>query len=112
MKILLDENLPHDLRYFLPGHEVFTVAYMGWSGSENGELLTIAGDSGFDVMLTKDFWRRIRAASCRFAGCRGGNGGKDEQAGRYSPSSSGGAISPGKTATKNAGSRWIARGHC
>ena len=54
MKILLDENLPHDLRYFLSGHEVFTVAYMGWSGMENGELLKIAGDSGFDVMLTKD----------------------------------------------------------
>ena len=54
MKILLDENLPHDLRYFLPGYEVFTVAYMGWSGTENGELLKIAGESGFDVMLTKD----------------------------------------------------------
>ena len=27
MKILLDENLPHDLRYFLSGHEVSTVAY-------------------------------------------------------------------------------------
>ena len=54
MKILLDENLPRDLRYFLAGHEVFTVAYLGWSGMENGELLKIAGDSGFDVMLTKD----------------------------------------------------------
>ena len=54
MKILLDENLPHDLRHFLPAHEVFTVAYMGWPGIENGELLERAGDSGFDVMLTKD----------------------------------------------------------
>ena len=54
MKILLDENLPHDLRYFLSGHEVFTVAFMGWSGTENGELLKIAGESGFDVMITKD----------------------------------------------------------
>src|SRR3990172_1218847 len=54
MKILLDENLPHDLRYLLSGHEVFTVAYMGWSGTENDELLKIAADSGFDVMLTKD----------------------------------------------------------
>ncbi len=32
MKVLLDENLPHDLRHFLPGHEVFTVAYRGWAG--------------------------------------------------------------------------------
>ena len=54
MKILLDENLPHDLRYLLSGHEVFTVAYMGWSGMENGDLLKTAGDSNFDVMLTKD----------------------------------------------------------
>ena len=30
MKILLDENVPHDLRHFLPGFEVFTVTYMGW----------------------------------------------------------------------------------
>jgi len=54
MKILLDENLPHDLRHLLPRHEVFTVAYMGWSGIENGELLKAAENDGFDVMLTKD----------------------------------------------------------
>jgi hypothetical protein len=40
MKILLDENLPHKLRHEIIGHEVFTVAYMGWSGIENGKLLT------------------------------------------------------------------------
>ncbi len=33
MKLLLDENLPHQLRHEVPGHEVFTVAYMGWSGA-------------------------------------------------------------------------------
>ena len=54
MKILLDENLPHDLRHFLPGYDVFTVAYMGWSSVENGELLQKAGAEGFDVMITKD----------------------------------------------------------
>ena len=27
---------------------------MGWSGKENGELLALAADSGFDAMLTKD----------------------------------------------------------
>lgn len=54
MKILLDENLPHELRHFLPGHESFTVAYMGWAGIENGDLLAKAGEGGFDVMLTKD----------------------------------------------------------
>ena len=54
MKILLDENLPHDLRHELPGHDVFTVAYMGWSGVENGALLKAAADDAFGVMLTKD----------------------------------------------------------
>jgi predicted nuclease of predicted toxin-antitoxin system len=54
MKILLDENIPHDLRHFLPGHEVLTVAYMGWHSLENGTLLKAAADGGFDVMLTKD----------------------------------------------------------
>lgn len=54
MKVLLDENLPHDLRLFLPGHEVFTVAYMGWNSIENGELLSTAAKDGFEVMLTAD----------------------------------------------------------
>ena len=54
MKLLLDENLPHDLRHFLTGHDVFTVAYMNWKSIENGELLLAAADAGFDVMLTLD----------------------------------------------------------
>jgi hypothetical protein len=32
MKLLLDENLPHQLRHEIGGHECFTVTYMGWSG--------------------------------------------------------------------------------
>ena len=39
MKLLLDENLPHALRLELPGHDCYTVAFMGWSGVENGALL-------------------------------------------------------------------------
>lgn len=54
MKVLLDENLPHDLRHLLGGHDVFTVAFMGWKSVENGDLLLAAGDAGFDVMLTLD----------------------------------------------------------
>jgi predicted nuclease of predicted toxin-antitoxin system len=54
MKILLDENLPHDLRHFIPGHNVFTVAYMGWRGVENGELLAKAAVHGFDAVITQD----------------------------------------------------------
>jgi hypothetical protein len=39
LKLLLDENLPHQMRRELPGHDIFTAAYMGFSGVENGELL-------------------------------------------------------------------------
>jgi predicted nuclease of predicted toxin-antitoxin system len=39
MRILLDENLDWRLRRHLPGHEVDTVAYIGWSGMTNGVLL-------------------------------------------------------------------------
>lgn len=54
MKVLLDENLPHELRRELSGHEVFTVQYMGWSGVKNGLLLGRAAKAGFDVMVTMD----------------------------------------------------------
>lgn len=54
MKILLDENLPHELRHQLAGHDVFTVAYMGWSGTRNGALLALAAQAGFDAFVTMD----------------------------------------------------------
>jgi len=54
VKVLLDENLPHGLRQHLTGHAVFTVQYMGWSGTKNGALLQRAAGDGFDVMLTMD----------------------------------------------------------
>ncbi|MEX2316215.1 MAG: DUF5615 family PIN-like protein [Pirellulales bacterium] len=54
MKLLLDENLPHQLRHEITGHECFTVAYMGWGGVENGELLLRAAGQGFEVLVTKD----------------------------------------------------------
>lgn len=39
MRILIDENLDWRLRRHLPGHEVDTVGYIGWSGITNGTLL-------------------------------------------------------------------------
>jgi predicted nuclease of predicted toxin-antitoxin system len=54
MRLLLDENLPHQLRYELPGHDCYTVAFMGWAGLENGELLARAAANGFHALLTKD----------------------------------------------------------
>jgi predicted nuclease of predicted toxin-antitoxin system len=55
MKVLLDENLPHELRPLLmPMHDVHTVSYLGWSAIENGELLSRAASNGFDVLITHD----------------------------------------------------------
>jgi len=54
MKVLLDENLPHKLRAHLAHHETATVAYLGWGGLKNGELLTAAEDVGFEVFVTGD----------------------------------------------------------
>jgi hypothetical protein len=53
MKLLLDENLPHQLRHEILGHDCSTVAFMGWRGVENGELLRPALAAGFDGVLTK-----------------------------------------------------------
>jgi hypothetical protein len=53
VKILLDENIPHALRALLPGHDVFTVQWLGWGSIKNGELLKKA-DGQFDVLLTVD----------------------------------------------------------
>jgi hypothetical protein len=54
MRVLLDENLPHDLRHLIIGHDVATVTYQGWSGLKNGVLLRAAAAAGFDVLLTMD----------------------------------------------------------
>jgi hypothetical protein len=54
MKVLLDENLPHDLRHHIVDHQVFTVRYMGWSGVKNGLLLANAASAGFDLLITMD----------------------------------------------------------
>jgi hypothetical protein len=54
MKLLLDECLPVDLRLLIQGHDVFTVAFMGWKGIKNGQLLALAGNNGFDALITSD----------------------------------------------------------
>lgn len=53
MRVLLDECVPRKLRRELPGHDVKTVAEMGWSGTKNNALLRLAA-AEFDVLLTVD----------------------------------------------------------
>ena len=53
MRVLLDENLPHDLINALAGHSVLTVQGLGWEGTKNGVLVKRA--SGLiDAFVTID----------------------------------------------------------
>jgi predicted nuclease of predicted toxin-antitoxin system len=55
MKILLDENLPKQLKAdFGPNYDVRTVSDMGWLGKKNGELLGLMVFNGFDFFVTID----------------------------------------------------------
>ena len=51
MRVLLDENLPHDLAAELVGHDVATVHSLGWAGIKNGELLRKAMEKKIDVLI-------------------------------------------------------------
>lgn len=53
MRVLLDECVPRALRHDLWGHDVKTVADVGWAGVKNGELLRRAARQ-FDLLLTID----------------------------------------------------------
>jgi predicted nuclease of predicted toxin-antitoxin system len=54
MRILLDENIPRQLRGILTGHDVRTVPQMGWTAYTNGRLLHEAERAGFDAIVTSD----------------------------------------------------------
>jgi hypothetical protein len=55
LRILFDKNVPVGARRFLPDHEVHTVVEMGWPDQlENGELLKVAEEFGFAIVVTSD----------------------------------------------------------
>jgi hypothetical protein len=54
MRVLLDEQLPRHLVREIAGHDVSTVQQRGWAGLKNGELLRVAADAHFDVLVTAD----------------------------------------------------------
>ena len=55
MKILLDENLPKQLKAdFGPEYDVKNVRDMAWLGKKNGELLGLIVFNGFDFFVTID----------------------------------------------------------
>lgn len=55
MRVLFDKNVPVGVRHFLLLHEVRTFVVMQWPPQlENGELLQMAEETGFNVMVTCD----------------------------------------------------------
>ena len=54
MRILFDHGTPFPLRSSLSGHIITRTQDMGWDRLSNGELLTVAEQSGFEMLLTTD----------------------------------------------------------
>jgi predicted nuclease of predicted toxin-antitoxin system len=54
VKVLFDANTPAPLARYLRKHQVTRADELGWQGLENGALLDVAEQAGFDVLLTCD----------------------------------------------------------
>jgi hypothetical protein len=54
MRILFDQGTPLPLRKSLSGHVVKTAYQQGWSTLLNGDLLRVAEEAGFELLLTVD----------------------------------------------------------
>jgi len=58
MLILFDHGTPRGLARALPGHTVTEAKARGWDRLNNGDLLKVAEEAGFELLLTTD--QRIR----------------------------------------------------
>jgi len=54
MRILFDQGTPVPLRCHLSNHVVETAFERGWSTFHNGELLDVAEQGGYDLLITTD----------------------------------------------------------
>ncbi len=54
MRVLFDKSAPYGLARHLEGHAVSTAEQCGWGRLENGDLLTVAEQSGYELFLTAD----------------------------------------------------------
>lgn len=52
--MLFDNNVPAPLRRYLANHEIRLARQMGWHEVKNGDLLSMAERSGFELMVTGD----------------------------------------------------------
>ena len=53
-KVLLDECIPRKFKSHLSGYDCLTVPEAGWAGKQNGELLSLAENAGFQVFVSLD----------------------------------------------------------
>jgi hypothetical protein len=54
MRVLFDKSAPYGLARHLEGHAVSTAEECGWGRLENGDLLTVAEQFGYELFLTAD----------------------------------------------------------
>ena len=54
MRILLDENIPRQLKSDFRDFKIFTVRDKGWDGVKNGVLLGLMLENNFDALITFD----------------------------------------------------------
>ena len=54
MRVHFDKSAPHGLARHLEGHAVSTAEQCGWGRLENGDLLTVSEQSGYELFLTAD----------------------------------------------------------
>lgn len=54
MKILFDQGTPAPLRNYLDKHVVDTAFEQGWASIRNSELLRMAEEAGYELLVTTD----------------------------------------------------------
>ena len=54
MRILFDQGVPRGLAASLGSHDVTEARKLKWERISNGELLKLAEEAGFDLLLTTD----------------------------------------------------------
>jgi hypothetical protein len=58
LRILFDQGVPKPLQAHLSLHDVSRAYQLGWERKKNGELLALAENEGFEMLVTTD--RRLR----------------------------------------------------
>ena len=54
MRILFDQGTPVPLRRSLTGHDVATAYELGWSTVTNGDLIRLAEQEGYELLISTD----------------------------------------------------------